>query len=377
MQALTSAFLSRSLVPTTSPRLRLRPRSAVPMTIVCMDKSRKEKVVVIMGATGSGKSRLSIDLATRFSGEIINSDKIQFYNGLEITTNQMSIHERCGVPHHLLGVLPPDDGELTASEYRSLASRSITDITARGKLPIIAGGSNSIIHALLVNSFDPLTYPFSPNASISSDLSAYFHVVNVKLKRKWKENLLFTLTIYVFALIKRYECCFLWVDVSVSVLFESLSKRVDQMMESGMFEELADFYNPRYSGSKNQTGIYKSIGIPEFDRYFSLYPPERNHKVSEWDKARKAAYEEAVQAIKESTWLLAKKQIERIKQLKSNGWDIQRLDATPSFGRPSREIWDKTVMEESIKIMKRFLVKDKVGVIGIYHLLLNNNYDEE
>ncbi|XP_023641333.1 adenylate isopentenyltransferase 8, chloroplastic [Capsella rubella] len=332
MQALTSAFLSRSLVPTTSPRLRLRPRSAVPMTIVCMDKSRKEKVVVIMGATGSGKSRLSIDLATRFSGEIINSDKIQFYNGLEITTNQMSIHERCGVPHHLLGVLPPDDGELTASEYRSLASRSITDITARGKLPIIAGGSNSIIHALLVNSFDPLTYPFSPNASISSDL--------------------------------RYECCFLWVDVSVSVLFESLSKRVDQMMESGMFEELADFYNPRYSGSKNQTGIYKSIGIPEFDRYFSLYPPERNHKVSEWDKARKAAYEEAVQAIKESTWLLAKKQIERIKQLKSNGWDIQRLDATPSFGRPSREIWDKTVMEESIKIMKRFLVKDKVGVIG-------------
>ncbi|XP_010419888.1 PREDICTED: adenylate isopentenyltransferase 8, chloroplastic-like [Camelina sativa] len=332
MQGLTSTFLSRSLVPTTSPSLRLRPRSAVPMTVVCMDKSRKEKVVVIMGATGSGKSRLSIDLATRFSGEIINSDKIQFYKGLEITTNQMSISERCGVPHHLLGVLPPDDGELTPSEYRSLASRSISEITARGKLPIIAGGSNSYIHALLVNRFNPLTHPFSSNTFISSDL--------------------------------RFECCFLWVDVSVPVLFEHLSKRVDQMMESGMFEELASFYNPIYAGSKNRTGVHKSIGIPEFDRYFSLYLPERNHKVSEWDQARKAAYEEAVQEIRENTWLLAKKQIERIKMLKSNGWEIQRLDATPSIGSSSREIWDKTVLDESVKIMKRFLVKEKAMVIG-------------
>lgn len=162
---LTSAFVSRSLVPITSPRLRLPPRSLVPMTTVC-----KEKVVVIMGATGSGKSRLSIDLATRFSGEIVNSDKIQFYNGLKITTNQISIPERCGVPHHLLGELPPDDGELTASGYRSLASRSISEIASRGKLPIIAGGSNTFIHALLVNHFDPQTYPFSSNGSISSDL---------------------------------------------------------------------------------------------------------------------------------------------------------------------------------------------------------------
>ncbi|CAH8261025.1 unnamed protein product [Arabidopsis lyrata] len=333
MQNLTSTFVSRSIVPITSPRLRLPPpRSVVPMTTVCMEQSSKQKVVVIMGATGSGKSRLSIDLATRFSGEVVNSDKIQFYNGLKVTTNQMSIPERCGVPHHLLGELPPDDSELTTSEFRSLASRSISEITARGNLPIVAGGSNSFIHALLVDRFDPQTYPFSSEVSISSNL--------------------------------RYECCFLWVDVSVSVLFEYLSKRVDQMMESGMFEELAGFYNPRYSGSTIRThGIHKTIGIPEFDRYFSLYPPENNHKMPEWDQARKAAYEEAVQEIKENTWRLAKKQIERIVKLKSSGWDIQRLDATPSFRRSSREIWDKTVLDESVKVVKRFLVKDKVGVI--------------
>ncbi|CAA7012811.1 unnamed protein product [Microthlaspi erraticum] len=149
MQELTSTFMSRSFLPTTSPRLQMRPRSLVCMT-VCMDQSRKEKVVVILGATGTGKSRLSVDLATRFSGEIINSDKIQFYNGLEIATNQITIPERCGVPHHLLGELPPD-GELTASELRTLASRSISEIASRGKLPIIAGGSNSFVHALLVD----------------------------------------------------------------------------------------------------------------------------------------------------------------------------------------------------------------------------------
>ncbi|KAL1202836.1 Adenylate isopentenyltransferase 8 [Cardamine amara subsp. amara] len=325
MIQLTSTFVSRSLVPTISPRLRLRPRSVVPMTI-CMNQSRMEKVVVIMGATGTGKSRLSVDLATRFSGEIINSDKMQFYDGLEITTNQISISERCGVPHHLLGELPHDDDELTASKFKSLASQDISEIVSRGKLPIIAGGSNTFIHALLVDRFEPETHPFSDKGSISSDL--------------------------------RYDCCFLWVDVSVPVLFHHLSKRVDQMMESGMLEELAGFYNPRNSGSKTKTGIHKAIGVPEFDRYFEVYPPGKNEKMSEWDPVRKAAYEEAVKEIKENTWLLAKKQIDRIIKLRSSGWEIHRLDATASFGKSSREVWDKTVLDESIKIVKRFLLTD-------------------
>lgn len=157
---------------------------------------------------------------------------------------------------------------------------------------------------------------------------------------------------------KRYECCFLWVDVSVPVLFHYLSKRVDQMMDSGMFEELAGFYNSRDSDSTTQTGIHKAIGVPEFDRYFGVYPPENNDKMCKWDLARKAAYEEAVEEIKENTWRLAKKQIERIIKLRSSGWEIQRLDATASFGRSSREIWDKTVLDESIKIVKRFLLTD-------------------
>ncbi|KAI5659102.1 hypothetical protein M9H77_27895 [Catharanthus roseus] len=75
---------------------------------IISDNIVKNKVIIIMGATGTGKSRLSIDLATRFPSEIINSDKIQVYKGLDIVTNKVPISERLGVPHHLLGQVEQD-----------------------------------------------------------------------------------------------------------------------------------------------------------------------------------------------------------------------------------------------------------------------------
>ena len=67
----------------------------------------RDKVVVVLGATGTGKSRLAIDLATRFGAEVINSDKIQVYKGLDIVTNKVSNEECHGVPHHSLGIIDP------------------------------------------------------------------------------------------------------------------------------------------------------------------------------------------------------------------------------------------------------------------------------
>ncbi|KAH0756745.1 hypothetical protein KY290_020238 [Solanum tuberosum] len=72
-------------------------------TFVNNNKSSKKKVVFVMGATGTGKSRLSIDLAIHFQGEIINSDKMQVYKGLDIITNKITDIEKQGIPHHLLG----------------------------------------------------------------------------------------------------------------------------------------------------------------------------------------------------------------------------------------------------------------------------------
>lgn len=111
-------------------------------------RPHKEKVVVVMGATGTGKSRLSIDLATRVPAEIINSDKMQVYEGFDIVTNKITEEECYGVPHHLLGIVDPE-ADFTAGNFVSTASLAMKSIVGRRKLPIIAGGSNSFIEALI------------------------------------------------------------------------------------------------------------------------------------------------------------------------------------------------------------------------------------
>ncbi|KAJ6726347.1 TRNA DIMETHYLALLYLTRANSFERASE [Salix purpurea] len=200
---------------------------------------KKDKVVVIMGATGCGKTRVSIDLATCFQSEIVNSDKMQVYKGLDITTNKITIQDRQGVPHHLLGEVDPDAGELTPSEYRLSGGLAISGIVSRQKLPIVVGGSNSLIHALVADRFNPELNVFDGSNPVSTQL--------------------------------RYNCCFLWVDVSLPVLCDYLCKRVDEMLDSGMLDELSEYYGSVDPAS--QIGLRKAIGVPEFGRYLKEYPP--------------------------------------------------------------------------------------------------------
>ncbi|KAJ6324453.1 hypothetical protein OIU76_011703 [Salix suchowensis] len=132
---------------------------------------KKDKILVIMGATGCGKTKVSIDLATRFHSEIINSDKMQVYKGLDITTNKIPIQDRLGVPHHLLGEYGPDDGELTLSDFRFAGGLAISGIVSRQRLPIVVGGSNSLIHALVVDRFNPELNVFAGSNPVSTQLS--------------------------------------------------------------------------------------------------------------------------------------------------------------------------------------------------------------
>ncbi|XP_044494605.1 adenylate isopentenyltransferase-like [Mangifera indica] len=300
---------------------------------------KKDKIIVIMGATGTGKSRLSIDLAIQyFPSEIINSDKMQVYKGLDITTNKISQHERQNVPHHFLGEFDSQDGELTPLEFRHLAHLTISDIFCRKKTPFIVGGSNSFIYSLLVEEYNPKFDAFDAFNSVSSSL--------------------------------RYNCCFLWVDSSVRVLYEYLDKRVDQMFETGMFEELQAYFRESEVlkdsvSSLSRSGLRKAIGLPEFERYFREYPAEKVESFREWDHVRRVVYEEAVREIKENTRQLAKRQIGKIKKLRDGGWDIRRLDATAAFTallmckqeEEWRSVWEKQVLEPSVKIVKRFLEK--------------------
>jgi tRNA dimethylallyltransferase len=105
-------------------------------------------MVTVVGPTGSGKSALALDLAERFSGEIVNCDSLQLYRGFDIGTAKTPPGERRGVPHHLFDVLEPQMG-YSAGEYARQARAVIAQITARGHLPVIVGGTGFYLRALL------------------------------------------------------------------------------------------------------------------------------------------------------------------------------------------------------------------------------------
>jgi tRNA dimethylallyltransferase len=111
-------------------------------------KSKKTKLLVVLGPTSSGKSKLSVALALKFRGEVISADSRQVYRNLDIGTGKITKKEMKGVRHHLLDAVSPQK-RFSASDFVSLASKAIEDIKSRCKLPIICGGTGFYIDALL------------------------------------------------------------------------------------------------------------------------------------------------------------------------------------------------------------------------------------
>jgi tRNA dimethylallyltransferase len=105
-------------------------------------------VAVLAGPTASGKTRLAIEVALRLRGEIVNADSQQVYRGLDVGTAKPKPAERAAVPHHLLDVADPGEG-MDAARWVALADRAIADISARGRLPVVVGGTGLYLRALL------------------------------------------------------------------------------------------------------------------------------------------------------------------------------------------------------------------------------------
>ncbi|HEU5311544.1 MAG TPA: isopentenyl transferase family protein, partial [Candidatus Eisenbacteria bacterium] len=105
-------------------------------------------VVAVVGPTASGKSALALDLAQSHDGEIVSCDSLQVYRGLDIGSAKATAEERAAVPHHLLDVVDPDQ-EFSAADYARLAREAIGDIAARGRAPIVVGGTGLYLRALL------------------------------------------------------------------------------------------------------------------------------------------------------------------------------------------------------------------------------------
>jgi tRNA dimethylallyltransferase len=113
-----------------------------------VDRPAKPPLVVIAGPTGAGKSTLALRVCEDFVGEIVNCDSLQLYRGFHVGTAKTPGLERRGIPHHLLDVLDPSDG-YSAGEYARIARGIIQEVSSRGRLPVVVGGTGFYLRALL------------------------------------------------------------------------------------------------------------------------------------------------------------------------------------------------------------------------------------
>lgn len=120
--------------------------------------NKKGEIIVVVGPTASGKSDFAVELAKKVDGEIISADSRQVYKGLDIGTGKITQEEMQGVPHYMLDVIDPGE-PFSVAEYKRLAQPILEDIIARGKTPIVCGGTGQYIDALMYTAEPPKIPP--------------------------------------------------------------------------------------------------------------------------------------------------------------------------------------------------------------------------
>ncbi len=113
-----------------------------------MQPGANRPLIVIAGPTGSGKSSLALEAALRYGGEVLNCDSVQIYRHFDIGSAKIPAEERRGVPHHLIDIAQPDE-VFTAGDYARAARRAAAEVSGRGRVPIVAGGTGFYLRAFL------------------------------------------------------------------------------------------------------------------------------------------------------------------------------------------------------------------------------------
>lgn len=230
-------------------------------------------IIVIVGPTGVGKTKLSIELAKRIDGEIINGDSVSIYKGLDIGSAKPTIEEREGIVHHLIDICDIDDN-YTVYEYQRDVRRKIDDISKRGKRIIIVGGTGLYIKAALydykfVEGTNNNDYKDLSNEELVEKIKSYNvedipHVNNrqrlVRLLNKL-ENGEESVTEKSKLL---YPCKVIGLTTDREYLYERINSRVDQMIKSGLLEEVNGLKKHYLTSRVLNSGI----GYKEFYDYF-------------------------------------------------------------------------------------------------------------
>ncbi|KAK7208148.1 IPP transferase-domain-containing protein [Myxozyma melibiosi] len=262
-------------------------------------QARKSNLISVIGTTGVGKSKLSVSLALKLNGEIINGDSMQMYKGLDTMTNKHPLEERFGVEHHLLGHIDDLTAQYTVKQFETEAEAVVDKIEReRRKLPILVGGTHYYIQSFLFTN-----KTVAPERELTSQEAEFLETAETKeIFEKLKEldpvvsqkfhprdrrklatalKVCFTTSrrasdIYkeqsapttVNQSLTRYRNLVFWLWCEPDTLDTRLDARVDTMLERGNLlgevKQMSDLYRTLDPPPSMETGVWQVIGFKEF-----------------------------------------------------------------------------------------------------------------
>ena len=226
------------------------------------------KIIAIIGPTGVGKTKLSIELAKKFNGEIINVDAMQVYRGLDIGTAKITEQEKEGIIHHLFDIKEVTEN-YTVFDYQKDARNVIEEIKAKGKTPIFVGGTGLYLKAALFN-YEFKEEKDNPEINLSNqelvekiikiEGKCDIHLNNTKRLKRHYIKLLTDSKNTNKGNELLYDVIFVGLTTERDVLYDKINKRVDKMMENGLLEEVKSFYDKSIFSKALTSGIgYKEL----------------------------------------------------------------------------------------------------------------------
>ena len=237
-----------------------------------------EKVIVIVGPTAVGKTKLSIELAKKLNGEIINADSTQVFRGLDIATAKVTNDEKENIVHHLIDIKNITD-DYNVYDYQKDARNCIDDILKRGKTPILVGGTGLYIKACLYDyKFDEENKNTNEYLDFSND-ELYEMLLKIDPKTEIHKNnrKRVVRAINYYNENKRplsskektdkelYDTIYIGLTTDRQTLYDRINKRVDIMIENGLLEEAKKIYESNI----RTKAILTPIGYKELFPYFS------------------------------------------------------------------------------------------------------------
>lgn len=260
----------------------------------------KVKIIAVVGPTAVGKTALGIELAKRFNGEIISGDSQQVYRHLDIGTAKATLEEQAEAPHHLIDVREVNEA-YSAYDFVKEASAAIEDITSRGKLPIIVGGTGLYLQSLLegyhlggqVNQEEVLAYRQELEQLADAVLFDKIAEQSIEIPELNRRRAIRALELATFGQDLEnketpYDALLIGLNDDRQVLYERINHRVDVMVEKGLLDEAKWLYD-----NHRDVQAARAIGYKELFPYF----------------AGQASLEESVDKLKQNTRRFAKRQL--------------------------------------------------------------------